>query len=216
MYSWSIACQRCSNYIFVINSTPGFNIMGKGDCKTRPETFMFGDWVQLILENWRYLNFHTLLHQKLLFVFSISSDASKDENLGYDEDTWYSPSHSMKLLVKYTTIFIEGHAFENIICKMVPILILPQCVKPECGQCWYFYHKRPPDFCQMRQTYPTLLIQSNTGIHFTNNFFIEAQMCSILLSSILISNDPYKILCMTQPQIYLFGHSTILKWLTNI
>ena len=34
--------------------------MGKDNCKTRPETFMFGDWVRLILENWRYVS--VLLH----------------------------------------------------------------------------------------------------------------------------------------------------------
>ena len=58
--SWGIACRRCSNCIFIINLTPGFNIMGKDNCKTRPETFMFGDWVRLILENWRYMSL--LLH----------------------------------------------------------------------------------------------------------------------------------------------------------
>ena len=27
--SWSIACRRCSNYIFILNLTPGFNGLGK-------------------------------------------------------------------------------------------------------------------------------------------------------------------------------------------
>ena len=61
--SWSIDCRRCSNYIFTINLTPGFNIMGKDNCKTRPEIFMFGDCVRLILENWRYIKYvstHTM------------------------------------------------------------------------------------------------------------------------------------------------------------
>ena len=34
--------------------TPGFNGLGKDNCKTRRETFMFGDWVRLMLENWQY------------------------------------------------------------------------------------------------------------------------------------------------------------------
>ena len=39
--SWSIACRRCSNYIFILNLTPGFNGLGKDDCKTRWESFKF-------------------------------------------------------------------------------------------------------------------------------------------------------------------------------
>ena len=37
--SWSIACRRCSNYIWVIYLTPVFNGLGKDNCKTRCETF---------------------------------------------------------------------------------------------------------------------------------------------------------------------------------
>ena len=32
--SWSSACQCCSNYIFILNLTPGFNGLGKDTCKT--------------------------------------------------------------------------------------------------------------------------------------------------------------------------------------
>ena len=46
--SWSIACQRCSNYIFTLDLTPGFNGLGKDNCKTRREIFRFWDLVQLI------------------------------------------------------------------------------------------------------------------------------------------------------------------------
>ena len=40
--SWSIACRRCSNYIFILDLTPGFNMLHKGNCKTRLETFKLG------------------------------------------------------------------------------------------------------------------------------------------------------------------------------
>ena len=46
--SWSNAC--CSNYASILDLTPGFIGLGKDNCKTRPETFKFGDLVQLILE----------------------------------------------------------------------------------------------------------------------------------------------------------------------
>ena len=39
--NWSIACRRCSNYIFILDSTSGFNGLGKDNCKARRETFHF-------------------------------------------------------------------------------------------------------------------------------------------------------------------------------
>ena len=33
--SWSIACQRCSISILILDLTPGFNILHKDNCKTR-------------------------------------------------------------------------------------------------------------------------------------------------------------------------------------
>ena len=47
---WSIACRRCSNYIFILYLTPGFNRLDKDKCKTRRESFKFSDLVPLILE----------------------------------------------------------------------------------------------------------------------------------------------------------------------
>ena len=53
--SWSIACRRCSNYIFVHTLTPGFNGLGKDSFKMRREAFKFWDLVRLILETLRYI-----------------------------------------------------------------------------------------------------------------------------------------------------------------
>ena len=39
--SRSIACRRCSNYIFIIDLTPGLKGLGKDDFKTRWESFKF-------------------------------------------------------------------------------------------------------------------------------------------------------------------------------
>ena len=52
--SWSIACRHCSNYIFILDLTPGFNGLGKAKCKTRREALMFRDLVRLVLEVWRH------------------------------------------------------------------------------------------------------------------------------------------------------------------
>ena len=43
------------NYISILNLTPGFNVLGKDNCKTRRETFKFGNLVWLILEIWGYV-----------------------------------------------------------------------------------------------------------------------------------------------------------------
>ena len=41
---------RCSNYIFILDLTPGFNGLDKHNCKTRREIFKFGGVVWLVLE----------------------------------------------------------------------------------------------------------------------------------------------------------------------
>ena len=53
--SWSIACQRCSIFIFILNLTPSFSGLGKDSCKTRRETFKFRDLVHLIVETLQYV-----------------------------------------------------------------------------------------------------------------------------------------------------------------
>ena len=52
--SWSIACRHCSNYIFFLQLTLGLNILRKGNCKPKRETFKFWDLVRLILEILQY------------------------------------------------------------------------------------------------------------------------------------------------------------------
>ena len=49
--SWSITCLSCSNYILILDLTPGFNGLGKDNCKARWEKCKFWDLVSLILEN---------------------------------------------------------------------------------------------------------------------------------------------------------------------
>ena len=44
------SCRRYSNYIFILDLTPGFIGLGKDNCKTRRESFKFGYLMRLILE----------------------------------------------------------------------------------------------------------------------------------------------------------------------
>ena len=53
--SWSITYRRCSNYIFILNLTPGFNGLGKSNYKMRRETCKFWDLMWHILEVWWYI-----------------------------------------------------------------------------------------------------------------------------------------------------------------
>ena len=49
--------QRLTNNILILDLTPGFNALGKFNCKTRRGTFKCCDLVWLILEAWWYVNF---------------------------------------------------------------------------------------------------------------------------------------------------------------
>ena len=68
--SYSIACRRYSNYIFILDLTPGFIGLGKGNSKTRRETIKFGDLVRLILEILRYCKFESILDQVMAWCQS--------------------------------------------------------------------------------------------------------------------------------------------------
>ena len=54
--SWSIVCRRCSNSIFILNLTPGFNGLGKDKYKMRREAIKFWGLVRLILDTLRYVS----------------------------------------------------------------------------------------------------------------------------------------------------------------
>ena len=72
--SWSIACQCCSNYIFILDLTPGFNVLGEDNHKTRWESFKFWELVQLILDILRYIR---LLSNLLVsFIFNMMSTST--------------------------------------------------------------------------------------------------------------------------------------------
>ena len=50
-----VGASHCSNYIFILDLTPGFNGLRKGNCKTRRESFKFWDLVCLILDILRHV-----------------------------------------------------------------------------------------------------------------------------------------------------------------
>ena len=60
-YQLGFACRRCSNYIFVLNSTPGFNGLGKDNYKMTREAFEFWDLVRLIWETLWYVYMNRII-----------------------------------------------------------------------------------------------------------------------------------------------------------
>ena len=53
--SWSSACRRFSNYIFILYFTPSFSGLGKDNSKAMQESFNCWDLLCLILEVFHYL-----------------------------------------------------------------------------------------------------------------------------------------------------------------
>ena len=72
--NWSIACRRCSNYIFILE-TPGSNGLGRDNCKPRREKFKCWDLVPLKLEVWRYIYCKIIVH-KILVVIDYRADGN--------------------------------------------------------------------------------------------------------------------------------------------
>ena len=66
--SKSVARRRCSKYIFILDLTPGFNKLGKDNCKTR-HIYIFG-FGALILEVWRYVYIYIYIHAIESFIRS--------------------------------------------------------------------------------------------------------------------------------------------------
>ena len=98
--SWSIACRRCSNYIFILDLTPAFNGLGKDNYKTRRETFKFWDWEHLILEVLRYVP-HCLTHHKITYWWHQHYKLWKSNNAVYSirADSRLAPSQWETLLL---------------------------------------------------------------------------------------------------------------------
>ena len=74
---WSSTCQHCSKYIFILDLTPGFNGLDKDNCKTRWETFKFGDLVHRILEIWRQCLCATRVLLPAILLFWITCKSTK-------------------------------------------------------------------------------------------------------------------------------------------
>ena len=68
--SWSIAYRRCSNYIFFLDLTLGFNGLGKDKSKTRREPFKFWYFVCLILDILRHMYIKPCHNVFIMYIYT--------------------------------------------------------------------------------------------------------------------------------------------------
>ena len=127
--SWSIACRHCSNYIFIIALTHGFNMLHKGNCKTRRETFKFGDLVRLILDTlWYalteipYVDFQRVFQtrQYPLPYYSLASCEKTREDSAYVT----SSPIGCELVKPWIKYYCKSHYRHYIPCGMYRVEIL--------------------------------------------------------------------------------------------
>ena len=132
--SWSIACRRCSNYIFILNLIRGFDRLGKDNCKTTRDSekhLSFEIWCSYIRELTALSILH--MHQWTQWSFRLMGWC----RTGYKSlhkpmmtlcqlDAWEQTS--VKLQSKYNN-FIKKNTFENgpHFCCEIAIIVLTHC-----------------------------------------------------------------------------------------
>ena len=106
--SWSIACRRCSSYIFIINLAPGFNGLGKDNYQMRREAFKFWDLVRFILKTLRYAPFYVRWYRgpkRILFIWE--QDIDKSLCLSFYIGCDYPSMPSLNRWFSYTPIDVR-------------------------------------------------------------------------------------------------------------
>ena len=100
--SWSIACRRCSNCIFILDLTSGFNGLDRDNSKTKLKSLKFWDLVHIILEIIRY-SYYFIINPGFLEIsnemFSTKKPRKKMGNL------FHAPK-------SYVCHFIAIHQFQ--------------------------------------------------------------------------------------------------------
>ena len=136
-WSWSIACRRCSNYIFILDLTPGFIGLAEDNCTTRREMSKFGDLVRLILDILRYqwiqcspVIMSSVLPKRLTMD---RTHVTCENQVGMpfvseDFDLCFMHADLLSIVLlgrnfeQNTIIFIPGNIVENAVCKMATTL----------------------------------------------------------------------------------------------
>ena len=135
--SWSIACRRCSNYIFILNLTPGFNGLGKDNYKMIREAFKFWDLVRLILETLRYVYFLCFLRnisacESIHIQYMVTSRHGNAFHIAgplWGESTSHSPHKGsviwnfiFSLSLAWTSCWTKSWVFGDLRCHDVHVM----------------------------------------------------------------------------------------------
>ena len=116
--SWSIACRRCSNYIFILNLTAGFKGFRKDSRKAVQGSFKGWDLVRLILETWRY-NENSIV--------AMGSWCPKSSKVATSEPHWYPliSSHVQMAVMYVYTLYIPTRHVHVYLTGLVGFRVLP-------------------------------------------------------------------------------------------
>ena len=121
---WSIACRRCSNYIFILDLIHGFNRLGKDNCKAGRESIKFWDLVRLILDTLRYLK---IVDEIDLYIFHHNSSMS---HIGYPRiDQWVKKSLNMTCMYKLDISLNSNIPFDHDRSSLMTTLVRLQWVE---------------------------------------------------------------------------------------
>ena len=134
--SWSIASRRCSNYIFILNLTPGFNGLGKENYNMRREASKFWDLVRLILETLRYALFSVMYILQSYGWFIVAGiilalylksklEPKWQEMKRKQEDRSYLNVGESRALFQYKDLMLDSRLIFNM---GIPILNISHCL----------------------------------------------------------------------------------------
>ena len=101
-HSHVIACRRCSNYIFILHLVPGFNGLGRNNCKTTRELFKFLGFGAPYIRNFTvYLDclWLDVKHQIMTFL-----EGDSHNSLFYSSK-WYIDGRFVEIECMYTDLF---------------------------------------------------------------------------------------------------------------
>ena len=138
--SWSIPCRRCSNYIFILNLTPGFNGLGKDNYKMTWKAFKFWDLEHLILETLWYLKLKFFIQENVLVNAASKngcnlSQPQSGKSMMYMKCRYRNTIHTSKTLIILLGAFINIIFIDVLVqdcsnCSGVTMELLQSCTKP--------------------------------------------------------------------------------------
>ena len=133
-----------SNYIFILDLTPGFNRLSKVICKTKWESFTpgkFGDLVLLILGVLQYL--HLVIYFVIVWPFQLSSLSTHQLSFSL-----YFTVFTIQICSSYTTAIQYVPRNMHTVCAVYWLSEAVACNSLQCmGRGWDYAQQYASDIC---------------------------------------------------------------------